>query len=51
MPSLQTQAMTTRLLKAEHDKAKARRNGRKEYQPRVLPMERDTAVLWGMLHG
>ncbi len=40
------QAMAARdLLKTEREKAKARRNGRKRYHPRALPMERDTAVL------
>ena len=52
MPSLQKQAMEDRSqLKTARDEAlKRRRNGSKP-RPRVLKMERDIAILWGLYHG
>ena len=57
MPSLQSQAEAARLhLKRAFDDARsnANRNGRKDHKglrPTTLPMERNTAVLWGLYHG
>ena len=51
MPSLHKQAMDARaLLKSASDEAEAKSNGRRHKKP-YLRMERDTVVLWGLLHG
>ena len=51
MPSLQSQSQSARAhLKRAFDDAKSK-NGKKRPRVRVLPMERNTAVLWGLYHG
>ena len=51
MPSLAQQAETARELVLEHQESKRARGSRERTRRRILPMQRDTLVLWCMYNG
>ncbi len=51
MPSLEQQAETARKLVQEHQASKRGPGSNKQTRRRILPMQRDTLVLWCMYNG
>ena len=51
MPSLAQQAETARELVQEHQESKRAPGSNKQTRRRILPMQRDTLVLWCMYNG